>query len=332
MIELHIHLDGSLEPDEIITLADLAGIKLPTRDIAALGGMLTVPQDCKSLAEYLGCFDLPLSVMQTAETVKQAAKMLALRLSKQGIIYAEIRFAPQLHTKNGASQMQIAASAADGLFEAQKISGMPSRLILCCMRGADASVNLETVRVAKELLHNGVCAVDLAGNEAAFATSQYAEIFKTASDLGVPFTVHAGEADGPQSVRQAIEFGAGRIGHGIRAYLDRQLLETIKKDGVVLENCYTSNLQTRAVDRSHDYPFAFYIKSGISATVCTDNSTVSGTTLKQEYLKLARDFDISVKALQIAAVNAAKGAFVDSDTKQKLIQSVNDGFEKWLLC
>ncbi len=330
LIELHIHLDGSLEPDEIITLADLTGTQLPTRDIKALGDLITVPVDCKDLAEYLKCFDLPLTVLQTAEAVKQAVKMLVLRLAKQGIIYAEIRFAPQLHTKNGASQIEIAASAAEGLFEAQKICGMRSQLILCCMRGAEQDVNLKTVYAAKELLHKGVCAVDLAGNEAAFATSRYCKLFEIASQLGVPFTIHAGEAAGPQSIRQAIDLGAKRVGHGIRAYLDRDLIKTIKNDGIVLENCYTSNIQTRAVDQTHCYPFAFYIKNGINATVCTDNSTVSGSTLKNEYLKLAADFDLDTDMLQTAALNAAKGAFVDEDTRQKLMLDVKNEFANWL--
>lgn len=330
MIELHIHLDGSLEPEEIITLAGITDVALPTYDTQKLRGLLTVPKGCKSLSEYLERFDLPLSVLQTPEAVRQAVRMLALRLSSQGIIYAEIRFAPQLHTSRGASQAEIALAAAEGARLAEAECDSHFNLILCCMRGADEKTNLETVYAASTLLNSGVCAIDLAGNEAAFKTHEYRVLFEVASSLKVPFTIHAGEADGAKSIMQAINFGAKRIGHGIRAYQDPEVLEAIKTRSILLENCYTSNIQTCAIAEGKAYPFAYYIKNGIPATVCTDNSTVSGTTLKSEYLKLKHDLSLCDNDLLSAALNAANGAFVDEEARQTLVQKVNSVFLNWL--
>ena len=187
MIDLHLHLDGSLSPEEILELAARSGITLPQRDPASLRPLLMAEPDCRDLGEYLQKFDLPLQVLQTEETLSLAVHFLVKRLAAQGLCYAEIRFAPQLHLARGLTQRQVVAAAVDGLHRGITESGMPAQLILCCMRfTGNQEANLETVRTAKQFLDAGVCAVDLAGNEAAFPTRDFAPIFQLANALDVP--------------------------------------------------------------------------------------------------------------------------------------------------
>ena len=197
MIDLHLHFDGSLLPRTVLELADEQGIKLPAREPDELKLFLTAPADCESLNEYLEKFDLPLLVLQTKEAIRKGMYTLASSLKEQGMLYAEIRFAPQLHTKKGLTQDQVVKAAILGLQEALAGSFFKAKLILCCMRGTDnLEENLLTVRTAAAYLGRGVAAVDLAGAEALYPTEDYEKVFALARELSVPFTIHAGEADG----------------------------------------------------------------------------------------------------------------------------------------
>lgn len=331
MIDLHLHLDGSLEPYEIIKLAELDKIQLPTTDKNELAKSLTVSPDCRSLPEYLEKFDLPLRVLQSEKTLRSAVKYLVERLALQGLCYAEIRFAPQLHLSNGLTQNQVVGAAVRGLNEACNKCGMPAQLILCCMCGADnEKQNLETVAVAKEYLHRGVCAVDLAGNEFAYSTENFAKVFYTAKDSDVPIIIHAGEARGAENVCDALKLGAVRIGHGIRSVEDPELLQLLREKNIALETCFTSNLQTKAVSDAEHFPLKKFIESGIVATVNTDNMTVSGTTLKKEYSLVAKQFGFSPDEMQQLALNAANASFMMADEKELIKTKITNDFKAWL--
>ena len=220
-VELHLHLDGAITPDIAKDLAALQKIKLPYKDERELEKALMVSKDCRSLNEFLECFKLPCSLLQTKEGIARAVYLVQENIKRQGVVYAEIRFAPQLHMDKGLTMREVVESALDGL----KKSDLKCNLILCCMRMADnKEQNLETVKLAKEYLINeessedyGVVALDLAGAEALYKTEQFIDVFKLANELNVPFTIHAGEADGAESVKKAVEFGAKRIGHGVRS-------------------------------------------------------------------------------------------------------------------
>lgn len=330
MIDLHLHLDGSLSVDDIIELAQLFDIQLPTTDKTNLCDMLTVSPDCTSLSMYLEKFDFPLKVLQSEQAISRAVFLLMKRLSQQGLLYAEIRFAPQLHTKCGLSQRDVIAAAIDGLNRGVAEFNFAAQLILCCMRGNDNfTANLETVRLAAEYLNKGVCALDLAGNEAAFPTSQFADIFDLAKDLSVPFTIHAGEAAGADSVKAALDLGSVRIGHGIHSVNDKQLLEQLKSTHMPLELCFTSNLQTKAADIAN-YPLPTFIKNGVTVTLNTDNMTVSDTTLKNEYLLIKERFSLDDEALLQLSLNAANAAFLPTDEKRRLCEKIQLEFYDWL--
>jgi len=304
MIDLHLHLDGSLPIDTFIKLARLANVEIPD-EREEVRNLLSLPADSRDLNDYLKCFDLPLSVLQTEEGVYIAVKELCESLKAQGLEYAEIRFAPQLHLLRGCSQEGIVRAACEGV----KSSTFNAGLILCSMRGTDRrSLNMETMKIASTTQKNGVVAVDLAGAEGIFPTADYADIFEYARSLGLTFTIHAGEADGVSSVRKAIEFGACRIGHGIRAVSDPELLEIIIKKGITLETCLTSNLQTGAAT-AEEYPLLKYLEMGVPVTLNTDNMTVSDTTLAAEFELAKKMFGLTESQINILHANAKRAVF-----------------------
>ena len=331
MVDLHLHLDGSMSPEDIWVLAEKSGIALPCSCAADLQPMLQAAPDCKSLGEYLEKFQLPLQVLQTEQTIALAVYRLVKRLAADGLIYAEIRFAPQLHLVRGLTQTQVVAAAVEGLNRGVSEFGIAAQLILCCMRMADNRVeNEETVRVAKAFSGNGVCAVDLAGNEAAFPTAGFGDIFALAKELGVPFMIHAGEAAGAESVWQALELGAQRIGHGVRSVEDNHLVAALTEKKIPLELCFTSNLQTKAVASVGDYPIRFLWEQGVCVTVNTDNMTVSGTNLHQEYKALEQHFGFTADELLQLACNGADAAFLSDDRKEEIKAEIREKFFNWI--
>lgn len=321
MIDLHLHLDGSLPIRTVSKLAKIQRITLPESDDAQIKKLLSVNEKVQSLNDYLKCFDLPLSLLQSRESVELAVYELLEELAIQGLVYAEIRFAPQLHTKNGATQQEIIESAISGLVMAQNQFPIKSNLILCLMRGGSEEANRETVLLAEKYLGCGVCAIDLAGAEALYKTAIYKELFSFARSLGVPFTIHAGEADTAQSVRDAVSFGARRIGHGVAAVDDGELLCEMREKNISIECCLKSNLQTKAVAELINHPIKRFLEFGINATINTDNMTVSDTTIKNEItLFKAVMPEVSPQALLDNAINSA---FLSQDERAELKRRLN---------
>ena len=280
---------------------------------------LTAPQDCKSLNEYLEKFDLPLLVLQTREAIRKGMYTLLCSLKEQGMLYVEVRFAPQLHVQKGLHQADVVKAAVLGMQEALIGSFFKAKLILCCMRGADnREANLETVRAAAAYLGRGVAAIDLAGAEALYPTADFEEVFSLAKELGVPFTIHAGEADGPESIEAALSFGAARIGHGVRAREDKELLLYLKERKIPLELCPTSNMQTKAVESFQEHPILNYLRAGLKVTVNTDNMTVSDTTIEREFLRLERELGMSPKERKALLLNAADAAFLTEEERWRM--------------
>ena len=316
-IDLHLHLDGAITARIAKELARLQKITLPTEDDDELRSLLSVPEDCTSLNDFLSCFALPDSLMQTEEGLREAVRLVMDNAMSQGVIYAEVRFAPQLHTDNGMSQEQAVLAVLDGL----KQSKLKGNLILCCMRGKDtADANFETLELAKKYLvkDGGVVAIDLAGAEALFPTNDYRDLFMRAKEYGVPFTIHAGEADGADSIRDAISFGASRIGHGVRCYEDAALIELVKERGVPFEMCPTSNRQTHAVESMDDYPLMDYLEKGIKVTLNTDDPAIEGVTLAGEFRYMEETFGLTQEQKKLLLKNAIDAAFTSESVKSEL--------------
>lgn len=318
LIDLHLHLDGSLSLDSVKELAALQNIEISKNDEELLK-RLQVSDGCRNLNEYLEKFDFPCSLMQTSVGITTAVKNLEKELAAQGLIYAEVRFAPQLHTLQGMTQAEVVAAAVEGMGQ----SALKSTLILCCMRGKDnREANLETVRVAQAFLGKGVGAVDLAGAEALFPTEDFEDLFVLARELGVPYTIHAGEADGPESVCKALEFGAKRIGHGVRSMEDMALVQRLAAEGITLEMCPTSNLNTGIFDSYEAYPFRKFMEAGVKVTVNTDNMTVSNTTVAEELQHL----NLTAEEQKQAVKNAAEASFADAETKKWMLKEIENRF------
>ena len=317
-IDLHLHLDGAITLDIAKVLAKLQNQTLPASSDAELSKLLSIPPDCEDLNEYLRRFDLPISLLQTKESISEAFYLVQEKLIAQNVIYAELRFAPQSFMQRGLSQREVVEAALDGLSR----SNLSSSIILCCMRGPRREkANLETVQLAKEYLttQDGITALDLAGAEGLFATSDYRELFALASKLDVPFTLHAGEAAGADSVRCAIEMGARRIGHGVRAFEDDALLSLLKENQIPLELCPTSNRQTKVVSDMKTYPLSDFVKRELAVTLNTDNPAISSTTIANEFA-YAQSLGITLAQEEKMLLTAVDAAFTDKATKDKLKQ------------
>lgn len=280
MIDLHLHLDGSLRPETVRELLVDEGIELSLEEVS---GMLTVSKDCKNLNDYLRTFEYPVKVLQKASNIERVVKELGMDLHAEGLTYAEVRFAPLLSTKAGLTIDEVVEAAIRGATKAMdECRGFRMGLILCCMRGDNHEANLDTVRAAGKYLGDVVCALDLAGAEALYDTELFEEEFRLARELGIPFTIHAGEAAGPESIWKALEMGAKRIGHGIRCIEDDALVEYLIRHEIPLEICPTSNMQTRVFGDMDEYPLKELFLMGVHTTLNTDNRTVSDTDLKSE--------------------------------------------------
>ena len=321
-IDLHLHLDGAITIDIAKKLAKLQNIPLECKNDEELQSKLSVKEDCESLNEFLDCFTLANSLLQTKEGISEAIKLIAENIYNHGVIYAEIRFAPQKHKEKGLSQEDAIKAALDGLNKIKE-NKIPIKinLILCFMRGDNNDEdNKETLKLAEKYLvkDNGVVAVDLAGAEALFKTHKYEELFKEVKKFGIPFTIHAGEADGPESVKKAIEFGAARIGHGTRAYFDKNVLELIIEKGIFLEMCPTSNRLTRAIENMKEYPFMDYLKQGIFVTLNTDDMGIERTTIQKEFEYMEKEFNLNYEQEKIILLNSVNAAFTSDGVKEEL--------------
>ncbi len=323
-IDLHLHADGALSVDTAIKLAEMQGVTLPTYDREKLSNLLTVPVDCEDLNEYLERFDLPCSLMLTKETINEAFYSIEEDLKKNGLIYAELRFAPQLHLAQGLTQEEVLLAAIEGC----KRSDLKTNLILCCMRGNDnKEANMETVRLAAKYKDRGVVAVDLAGAEALFPTSDFEDVFAYAKELGLKYTIHAGEAAGYESVEKALDFGASRIGHGVHSVQNDATMKRLADAGIALELCVTSNLQTKAEPSLETYPLRKLMNSGVKVTLNTDNPTVSGTTIRRELELTKKAFALSDEEIKTILLNSVNASFADDATKYELRETIEKAFE-----
>ena len=319
IIDLHLHLDGALSPEAIIKVALKENIPLPTFNPIELKHFLVVPKDCKSLDEYLTKFDIPNLALQTEYGLTTCTLDLLSRLSNQGLKYVEIRMAPQLSTAKGLSQDEVVDILLKAIKKGKELYGIRSNLILCMMRGLDnKEKNIETIEVAKKYLGKGVVLLDLAGGEAPFPNELFKDEFALARSYNIPFTIHAGEARDASSVKSALDLGAIRIGHGIHAIEDNDVIDTLLKNNIPLEICPTSNLDTKAIRNIKELPIKEFLARGIRVTINTDDPTVSETTLLKEY-ELLLELGLNENNIKQITINSINSAMVDADFKKILL-------------
>ncbi len=298
-IDLHCHLDGSLPLNIIEEI-----LERPV-DISEL----QVPHNCESLAEYLECFQLPLECMQTEEHLEQISYHFMKSLVADHVSYIEVRFAPMLSTLKGLTCKQVLDAVIRGLEKGKESYGIDFKIILCTMRHHSHFQNLEIIKLAQDYIASYVCAVDLAGNEAAFPMNRFRNLFFEASIRGIPFTIHAGECGSVENVIEAVELGARRIGHGIALSGHKEAIDLCKEKGVVLEMCPISNMQTKSVSDIKKYPLREFLEEGLLVTINTDNRMVSGTSLAQEYAFIQENFAITDEEIAQLKANAHNSRF-----------------------
>lgn len=312
-IELHCHLDGSLTSDFIS--------KYLGRDVAK--EELQVKDDCPSLAEYLEKFDLPLLCLQEKSGLKQASKEFLLNLKEDNISYIEVRFAPLLSTAQGLNCTQVIESVLEGLEEARKICDIDYNVIACAMRHHSEEENLKMAKAAREFLGEGLCALDLAGNEAAFPMENFQDLFKQVHKMDIPFTIHAGECGRVENVIEAVKCGAKRIGHGIALRGNKEAIQFCRENRIGIEMCPISNLQTKAVKSKAEYPLNEFLNEKLLVTINTDNRTVSNSSIEKEKHFIQENYGITPEKWRILAENAIEIAFANDDVKHKLWKQIH---------
>ena len=314
-VELHCHLDGSLNPVSVQEMLAEQGVRYELKELKE---KLAVRPECTSLTEYLEKFDLPLMCLQDKRGIIRAAYELVRDVSKENVKYIEVRFAPMLHTNKGLTCKEAIECVIEGLQKGQDEFGVFASAIVCAMRHHSLEQNMEMLRVAKEFLGKGVCALDLAGDESAFPTELFGSLFVKASEYGMPFTIHSGECGSVENVRTAIELGAKRMGHGIALAKDEELQKLCAEKRIGIEMCPTSNLQTKAVEDLKKYPLKDFMEQGIPVSIHTDNRTVSRTTLQDEFGILQKELGLTDEMVLQCIKNAIETAFTSDEIKETI--------------
>jgi len=328
--ELHCHLDGSVRPETLLDLAREYKTSMPKQTVEELTRHMRV-DDAENLEDYLKLFDVTVSVMQTEDALERIAYELAEDAGRDGVRYIEVRNAPILNVVQGLTLVQAVEAPLRGLRRAEKDFGVIGRYIVCALRHYPAASSLEMARLAVEFKNDGVVAFDLAGAEKGNPASAHAAAFRYARENNLAVTVHAGEGDGADSVRQAVHLcGANRIGHGTRLIEDPELTQYVNDRRIGLEVCLTSNVQTRVAASYATHPLREYFDRGLNVTLNTDNRLMSGTTLTDEYVYAAEHMGFSMDELAGIALNGFEAAFLPWEERLMMIEEASDQIEKLL--
>jgi adenosine deaminase len=319
-VELHLHLDCSLSYD-VVSRID------PSITLEQYRAEFIAPAKCVDLAEFLACAPRSYPLMQTEEQLRLVTLDLFEQLEKDNVLYAEIRFAPLLHTERGLSARQVVASVEAATAEAVRKTGIEARIILCTLRFYSEAQSLETVRLVEEYRGTYVAGFDIAADRPGNVIDDHIAAFRYARDKGIPFTAHAGETRGPVIVWDTLQhFGPSRLGHGVRGIEDPALVEHLVEQQIHLEVCPTCNVQTDIYDAYADHPIDQFYQAGIPVSVNTDTRTLTNVTLGQEYEKLHQTFGWDAQDFYNCNQNALQAAFVPDDVREGLLARLADGY------
>ncbi len=311
-IELHLHLDCSLS-------YDVASRIRPAITRSEYESNFIAPLKCTNLADYLTRARHGVAMMQTEQELRWVTADLFEQLRRDNVLYAEIRFAPLLHTERGLTPEQVVEIVDREAARASMNSGVEARLILCTLRHFTKEQSMETVMLVQRFRGRLVAALDIAGDEAGYPVDAHVSAFQHAITNNVPRTAHAGEALGAASVWETLKhFQPTRIGHGVRSIEDEGLIEHLKQGRIHLEVCPTSNVQTNVVDAIQDHPADRLYSAGVSIGINTDARTISSVTLVSEYEVLHRKFGWSAEHFWTCNMNALGAAFLPEKTKVQL--------------
>jgi adenosine deaminase len=329
---LHDHLDGGLRPSTVIELADEIGYAdLPTKEADELGAWFTRGADRGSLVAYLEGFVHTVAVMQTPEALERTAAECAEDLADDGIVYAEVRFAPELHTEMGLSLDEVVRSVLEGFRVGARGRRITVGVIVTAMRTAARS--REIAELVPRWRDAGVVGFDIAGAEAGYPPTRHLDAFHLIQRENSHITIHAGESFGLRSIWEAVQFcGAERLGHGVRIVDDidtttdpptlGKLAAFVRDRRIPLEMCPTSNVHTQAARSLAEHPIELLRRLRFRVTVNTDNRLMSGVTLSSELAAVSEAFDLGINELRWLTVNAMKSAFWPFAERLALINDV----------
>lgn len=359
-VSLHDHLDGGLRPATIIELAEAVGHTLPSTDPVALGEWFRESADSGSLVRYLETFDHTIAVMQTKEGLARVAKEFVEDLADDGVVYGEVRWAPEQHLQKGLTLDEVVDAVQEGLdagVDAVEKSGRQIQVgqLITAMRHADRGQEIAELAVRHR--YNGAVGFDIAGAEDGFLPSRFRDAFTYLAEHNFPATVHAGEAAGLESIQSALVDGrALRLGHGVRIAEDigvefedaeggendddaedtvgmvtlGEVAGWVRDRGIALEICPSSNLQTGAIanfgEGIENHPLDMLYQLGFNVTINTDNRLMSGVTLTDEFELLVETFDYDLDDLLELTLNAAESSFLPLDEKEALVEYINDTY------
>jgi adenosine deaminase len=349
---LHDHLDGGLRPATVVDIAQRTGYdELPTTDAEELDRWFRASADSGSLVRYLETFSHTVAVMQTREALTRVARECALDLAADGVVYAEVRYAPEQHLEGGLTLTEVVEAVQEGFREGERLAataGTPIRVgtLLTAMR--HAAKGLEIARLAVQYRDEGVVGFDIAGAEAGFPPTRHLDAFEFLRRENAFFTIHAGEAFGLPSIWEAIQWcGAHRLGHGVRIVDDLRvgarpygtdpehdaaapledvrlgrLAAYVRDTRIPLEMCPSSNVQTGAASSIATHPISLLKRLRFRVTVNTDNRLMSGTSISREMQLLVDELGWTTEDLRWVTVNAMKSAFLPFDERLALIEDV----------
>ncbi|MBV9353828.1 MAG: adenosine deaminase [Mycobacterium sp.] len=335
---LHDHLDGGLRPSTVIDIADEVGYDdLPATDVDELARWFHTRSYSGSLERYLEPFSHTVAVMQTPEALHRVAYECVEDLAADSVVYAEVRFAPELHIQNGLSFDEVVDAVLAGFADGEKAaaaegSAIKVRCLVTAMR--HAALSREIAELAIRFRDKGVVGFDIAGAEAGYPPSRHLDAFEYMRTHNARFTIHAGEAFGLPSIHEAIAFcGADRLGHGVRITDDIDVIEDgtvklgrlasiLRDKRIPLELCPSSNVHSGVVDSIAEHPFDLLARARFRVTINTDNRLMSNTSMSREMQRLAEAFGYGWSDLERFTINAVKSAFIPFDQRLAIIDEV----------
>jgi adenosine deaminase len=326
LIDLHRHLDGSVRLETVLELADAQGIELPASDVDGLRPFVVIEGKASGLMDFIGRFQYLTAILHDLDACRRVAYENVEDARNEGIDYIELRFSPwfmsETHELDPAG---VVEAVADGIMAAERDTGVRAQMIGIMSRTYDTATchrELDALLAHRDHL----VAIDLAGDEVKFPAGLFREHFQRARDAGLQVTVHAGEADGPDSVWAAIrELGATRIGHGIHSLRDPALVDYLGEHRIGLEVNITSNIHTGTVDEYINHPAKKIFEMGLLANLNTDDPAISGIDLPYEYEQAALAAGLTPEMTRQSQINALEMAFLSAEEKSRLQQKKLNG-------
>ena len=319
-IELHLHLDCCLSFDVVKKIN-------PEIDIQTFNKNFKASSSCSSVKEYIKCAEFAVDLMQDENSIKLVVEDLFKQLKAENVIYVEIRFAPLLHCRNKLSASDVVEIINNVSKKCSEKYDIHYGLILCTLRHFDEMQSMETVRLVDKFKNSGVFALDIAADEAGHSLDNHISAFNYANDNNIKSTAHAGEAKGPESIRETLKrLKVKRVGHGVRCVEDKDLMKHLSNKDIHLEICLTSNIKTATFKSITLHPVDEIFKSNISISLSTDGRTISNIDLTSEYELVMNKFGWDINDIKKTNLEAISHSFTTEEIKKELTKKINSSY------